>query len=128
MLHSLFHCFHVNHDNINSIIVGDSIVEGLTCYSNRWKNLFGNRFINLGIHGDCIEHVLWHVRDVTFSSWLKNVVILCGTNSINKDPPMILFKDWLPLVHLLKTGSVTLTYLFVDYFPAMNVFLLPYHL
>ena len=106
------HCFNVNHDNINSIIVGDSIVEGLTRYSNRLKNLFGNRFINLDIHGDCIGHVLWYVRDVTFSPWLKNVVILCGTKSMVLVPPlpMILFKDWLPLVHLLKTGSITLTY------------------
>ena len=81
------HCFHVNHDNINSIIIGDSIVAGLTHYSNVWKNLFGNQFINLGIHGGRIENVLWCVRDIAFPPRLKNVVILCGTNNINKDPP-----------------------------------------
>ena len=80
------HCFHVNHDNINSIIIGDSIVAGLTRYSNVWKNLFGNEFINLGIRGDRVENVLWCVRDIAFPPRLKNV-ILCGTNSINKDPP-----------------------------------------
>ena len=81
------HCFRVHHDNINSIIIGDSIVAGLTRYSNVWKNLFGNEFINLGIRGDRVENVLWRVRDKAFSPRLKNVVILCGTININKDPP-----------------------------------------
>ena len=81
------HCFHVNHDNINSIIIGDSIVAGLTCYNNVWKNLFGSGFINPGIRGDCVEHVLWRVSDIAFPPRLKNVFILCGTNNINKDPP-----------------------------------------
>ena len=112
------HRFHVHHDNINSIIKGDSIVAGLTRYNNVWKNLFGNGFINLGIRGDRAEHVLWRVRDIAFPPRLKNVVILCGTNNINKDPPIILFKDWLPLIYLSKADSINLTYLFVDYFPA----------
>ena len=80
------HSFHVNHDNINSIIIGGSIVAGLTHYNNVWKNLFGNRFINLGVHGNRVEHILWRVKDIAFPPRLKNV-ILCGTNNINKDPP-----------------------------------------
>ena len=81
------HCFYVYRDSINSIIIGDSIVAGLTRHSNVWKNLFGNKFVNLGIRGDCVENVLWRVRDIAFPPRLKNVVILCGTNNINKDPP-----------------------------------------
>ena len=81
------HRFHVNHDNIDSIIIGDSIVAGLTRYNNVWKNLFGNGFINLSIRGDRVEHILWGVREMAFPPRLKNVVILCGTNNINKDPP-----------------------------------------
>ena len=85
-MHKIHHnyCFHVNHDNINSIIIGDS---SLTRHSNVWKNLFGNEFINHGIRGDRVENVLWRVRDTAFPLRLKNVVILCGTNNINKDPP-----------------------------------------
>ena len=79
------HCFHVDHDNINSIIIGDSIVAGLTRYSNVWKSLFGNKFINLGIRRDRVENFLW--RDIVFPSRLKNVFILSGMNNINKDPP-----------------------------------------
>ena len=62
-------------------------MAGLTRYTNVWKNLFGNGFINLGICADRVEHVLWRVRDIAFPPQLKNVVILCDTNNINKDPP-----------------------------------------
>ena len=83
------HCFQVKQENINSIIIGDSIVAGLTRYTNVWNNLFGNRFINLGISGDRVENVLWRARDIPFLLSLKNVVILCGTNNITKIPLMI---------------------------------------
>ena len=58
------HCFKVKQENMNSIIIGDSILAGLTRYSNIWNNLFGNRFINLGISGDRVENVLWRARDI----------------------------------------------------------------
>ena len=81
------HCFHVNHDNINSIKI-DSILAGIRHYNNVWKILFGNGFINLGICRDRvgIASVLWRVRDVAFPPLLKNVVRLSATNNINKDP------------------------------------------
>ena len=81
------HCLQVKQENINSIIIGDSIVAGLTRYSNIWNNLFGNSFINLSISGDRVENVLWRAREISFIPSLKNVVILCGTNNISKDPP-----------------------------------------
>ena len=118
------HCFHVNHNNINSIVIGDSIVAGLTRYLSVWKNLFGIEFINLGIREDRVVNVLWRVRDIAFPPRLKMLSYCLVRITLTKFPPMILFKDWLPLVHLLKAGSITLTYLFVDYFPAMNTFLL----
>ena len=62
-------------------------MAGLTRYNNVWKNLFGSRFINLGIRGDRVEHALWQVKYIAFQPRLKNVVILCGTNNINKGPP-----------------------------------------
>ena len=46
---------------------------------------FVNSFINLGINGDRVENVLWHAREIPFIPSLKNVVLLCGTNNINKD-------------------------------------------
>ena len=80
------HCFHINHDNTNSIIIRNSILVGLTLYNNVWKNLFANGFIDLGTRVDRVEHVLWRYRDIAFPPRLKNIVIICGTNNINKDP------------------------------------------
>ena len=60
-------------------------MAGLTRYINIWNNLFGNRFIILGISGDRVENVLWRARDIPFHPSLKNVVILCGTKNINKN-------------------------------------------
>ena len=94
------HCFQVKQENINSIIIGDSIVAGLTRYTNIWNNLFGNSFINLGISGDYVENVLWRAREIPFIPSLKNVVILCGTNNINKDSPYDIAQG------LIATGSV----------------------
>ena len=79
------HCFHINYDNIYSIIIVDLIAASLVPYNNLWKNLFSNRFINLGIHADHVGYVLWCVRDIAFPPRFKNVVILCGTNNINKE-------------------------------------------
>ena len=80
------HCFQVKQEKFKSIIIGDSIVAGLTRYTNVWNNRFGNRFINLGISEDRVENILWRARDIPFLPSLKNV-ILCGTNNINKDSP-----------------------------------------
>ena len=51
-------------------------MAGLTRYSDVWKNIFGNEFINLGICEDHVENVLWRVRDIGFPPRLKNAVIV----------------------------------------------------
>ena len=109
------HYFHIKQENINSIIIGDSIVAGLTRCTNIWNNLFGSRLINLGISGDRVENVLWHARDIPFLLSLKNVVILCGTNNINKDPPYDIVQGLIAIGSVLGTNSVTPIYLSVKY-------------
>ena len=52
-------------------------MAGLTCYSNVWKIFLE---MNLLILASVLEIIAFPPR-------LKNVVILCGTNNINKDPP-----------------------------------------
>ena len=107
------HYFQVKHENINSIIIGDSIAAGLTQYTNIWNIFFGNRFISFGISGDRVENVLWHARDIPFLPSLKNVVILCGTNNINKDPPYDIVQGLINLCSVLRTSPVTPIYLSV---------------
>ena len=99
------HCFQVKQENFNSIIIGDSIVAGLTRYTNVWNNLFGNRFINLGISGDRVENVLWRARDIPFLPSLKNVVILCSTNNVNKDSPYDIAQGLIAIGSVFKNQS-----------------------
>ena len=98
-------CFQVKQENMNSIIIGDSIVAGLMRYTNVWNNLCGNRFINLGISGDCLENVIWHARDIPFLLFLKNVVILCGAININKDFPYDIAQGLIALSSVFKNQS-----------------------
>ena len=99
------HCFQVKQENINSIIIGDSIMAGLTRYTNIWNNLFGNRLINLGISGDRVENVLWRSRDIPSLPSLKNVVILCGTNNINIDSPYDIAQGLIAIGSVFKSQS-----------------------
>ena len=57
------HCFQVKHKNNNSIIIGDSIVTGLTRHTNIRENNFGDRF-NLDISRDRAENVLWRAKHI----------------------------------------------------------------
>ena len=98
-------CFQVKQENMNSIIIGDSIVAGLMRYTNVWNNLCGKRFISLGISGDCLENVIWHARDIPFLPFLKNVVILCGAININKDFPYDIAQGLIALSSVFKNQS-----------------------
>ena len=99
------HCFKVKQENINSIIIGNSIVVCLRRYTNIWNNLFGNRFINLGISGDRVENVLWRARDIPSLLSLENVVILCGTSNINKNSPCDIAQGLIAIGSVFKNQS-----------------------
>ena len=116
------HCFKVKQENINSIRIGDSIVAGLTCYTNIWNNLFGNRFINLGISKDRVENVLWRARDIPSLLSLKNIVILCVTNNINKYSPYDIAQDLITIGSVFKNQSSNPNMFIWGIRPAMNIF------
>ena len=80
-------------------------MAGLTQYANIWNNLFGSRFLNLGISGDRVENVLWCTRDTPSLLSLKNVVILYGTNNINKDSPYDITEGLIAIISVFKNQS-----------------------
>lgn len=53
----------------------------------------------------------------------ENIVILCSTININKNLLVILVKNWLLLVHFLKTILITLINLFENHFNYPNRFI-----
>ena len=75
-------CFIARNSTAETLLLGDSIVKGLNRYKGTWYKYFPNSF-NFGISGDCAENVL-HLPEM---SYLKNIIILCGTNNICTDSP-----------------------------------------
>ena len=70
------------------VLIGDSIVAGLSRYANIWRSFFKTfDTLNYGIGGDCTQHVLWRAENATLPNSLKYVVIHCGTNNIDRDQP-----------------------------------------
>ena len=70
------------------VLIGDSIVAGLSCYANIWPTFFKTfHTLNYGIGGDRTQHVLWRAENATLPNSLKYVVIHCGTNNIDRDQP-----------------------------------------
>ena len=77
------HCSNLAKNTFETIIIGDSIVAGLSRYQNvRDKFLKPLKALNCGIGGDRIQHVLWRALNLPASPDLKNVVVLCGTNDL----------------------------------------------
>ena len=90
------HCKHflLNSKSFKSILIGDSLMAGLHRYSKIWNNFFKPiDALNCGIGGDKVQNVLWRVQNLSISSSLKNVVILCGTNNLQQDSPEDIVDD-----------------------------------
>ena len=81
------HCIKIKELNFSTLLIGDSIVTGLSRYSNVWEKYFELlHTINCGIGGDKVENVLWRCNRLPPSPSLHSAVIMCGTNNINVDP------------------------------------------
>ena len=73
---------------IECIFCGDSIIAGLSRYTNIWREFFVPlKALNLGIGGDRTQHVLWRAENLSLASSTKFVVLHCGTNNIDRDTP-----------------------------------------
>ena len=116
------HCFQVKQEHINSIIIGDSIMAGLTRYTNIWNSLFDKRFINLCISGDRVENVLWQARDILFLPSLKHAIILCGTNNINKHCPCAIAQGLITIASIFKNQSSNSNVFICEIIPCDELF------
>ena len=61
-----------------TLLIGDSIVVGLTRYQNIWKKYFKfPKTVNCGIPGDKTQHVLWRAKNISLQIdkiSLKNII------------------------------------------------------
>ena len=80
------HCNDISNSNYSTLLTGDSLIVGLSCYANIWRRYFKPlNAINCGIGGDRIQNVLWRSNNLPSSPSFQNAVILCGTNNIQRD-------------------------------------------
>ena len=91
-------------NTFETILIGDSIVAGLSRYQHVWeKFLKPPKALNCGVGGKIIQHVLWHVLSLPVFSHLKNVV-LCGNNNLPLDSPKDITDGILEIARLFKTN------------------------
>ena len=80
----------LNNSKAKVLIAGDALVSNLSHYLEIWRKYFiSHGELNFGIAGDKSQNVLWRVNNLYFSSNLnlKYVLILCGTNNIDRNSP-----------------------------------------
>ena len=88
------------------LLIGDSIINGLSRYHNVWSKYFGPlRALNFGIGGDRTQHVLWRVENGEIPMNLHICVIHCGTNNIDRDTPSDIADGITSIVSVFQTAK-----------------------
>ena len=73
--------------NIQTVLLGDSLIQGLSRYTKVWNLFFGKDTLNCDIRGDKVENLLWRAEKLEFPPANRQVVIHCGTNNIEECTP-----------------------------------------
>lgn len=79
----------VRQGNVDLIFIGDSITHGWEAAGKAtWDKYYGDRnAANLGIGGDCTQHVLWRLKNGNLDGISpKMAVVHIGTNNFNDTP------------------------------------------
>ena len=100
------HVHQLTYTHFDTIIIDDLITAGLSPYSNAWETFF-KELLNLGIVGDCTQHILFQVEHLPVPSHLK-YVIHCGTNNVSKDNLSEIVKCILCIALLFKKRNPSL--------------------
>ena len=65
----------------STLLIGDSLVAGLSRYKNVWQKYFKfPKTVNCDIPGDKTHHVSWKAENLPIPSSVKYVVIHCRAN------------------------------------------------
>ena len=66
------------------VVIGDSVLAGLRVYLTVWRNfILWYKTVKLGIGGDQIKNILWHINNIVLPKSIRSIVIHCGTNNID---------------------------------------------
>ena len=80
------HCNVISNSNYATLLIGDSLIAGLSRYPNIWRRYFKPlNAINCRIGGDRIQNVLWRNNNLPLSPSFQNAVILYAINNKQRD-------------------------------------------
>ena len=78
----------ITRKNPSLLLIGDSIVAGLSRYKTVWdKHFAGYNTINCGIGGDKIQHTLWRAEKLKLPQSIRFIFVCSGTNNLETDSP-----------------------------------------
>lgn len=67
---------------MQTVLLVDSLIKGLSRYKKAWNSFFEKNTLNCCIRGDKVENLLCRAENLEITSTIRQVVIHCGTNNI----------------------------------------------
>ena len=85
-----------------TLIIDGSIAKDHRRYMDVWDRYFEKHTVNLSIGGDKAEDVTWRIGNLRVNKEVRYVVVICGTNNIDKNMPADIVKDIKYVIHPAK--------------------------
>ena len=73
--------------NIQTVLLGDSLIQGLSRYTKVWNLFFAKETLNYCILDDKFENLLWRAENLEFQPAIRQVDMHCGTDNIEANAP-----------------------------------------
>ena len=96
--------------NIQTLLLNDSLTQGLSRYTKVWNSFFGKDTLNCGLQGDKVQNLLWRAGKLGFPPAIRQIVIYSGTNNIEENTPNDIANGMLCSALIIKKGTVLQTY------------------
>ena len=98
--------------NIETVLLGDSLIEGLSRYTKVWNSFFGKDTLNCDIPGDKVKNLSWRLENLEFPPAIRQTVIHCRTNNIEANIPNDIVNGLVcSTLTIKKRNSVTNVYI-----------------
>ena len=107
----------------NTLLIGDSIIAGLSRYPKVWKYyFFKQRSLNCGIGGDGSLNVLWRAERMFLPPTLANIIIHCGTNDLDRHVPPKIASNIISIAKVFRKRSPAAKIVIVGLLPRDKYF------
>ena len=98
--------------NIQTVLLGDSLIQGLARYTKVWNSFFGKDILNCGTRGDKVENLLFRAEKLKFPPAMRQIVIHCRTSNIDENTPNDIANGLLcSALTIQKRNSITNVYI-----------------